>query len=130
MEISISSTIKKLMKWFVPCWPKPARRRSFTQPEPENIRFYTYAKLMYMGEAELAALRPDYIILDEFHRCEAEVWGQGVQNLLACYLDAKLLSLSATHIRYLDNQRDMADELFDGNIASEVTLGKQLSGAS
>lgn len=34
-----------------------------------------------------------------------------------------ILGFSATNVRYLDNQRDMADELFDGNIASYMTLG-------
>lgn len=42
------------------------------------------------------------------------------------YVDAPMLGLSATNIRYLDNQRDMADELFDGNIASEMTLGEAI----
>ena len=37
-----------------------------------------------------------------------------------------ILGLSATNIRYLDNQRDMAVELFDGNIASEMTLGEAI----
>lgn len=32
--------------------------------------------------------------------------------------NAKILSLIATNIRYLDNTRDMAEELFDGHIAS------------
>ena len=36
------------------------------------------------------------------------------------------MGLSATAIRYLDNQRDMADELFDGNVASEMTLGEAI----
>ena len=65
----------------------------------------------------------DYIILDEFHRCGAQEWGKGVTALLDLYADIPILGLSATNIRYLDNQRDMADELFDGNIASEMTLG-------
>ena len=91
-----------------------------------NIRFYTYAKLMSMTEAELEEIQPDYIILDEFHRCGAKVWGQGVQNLLAMYPDAPVMGLSATAIRYLDNQRDMSDELFDGNVASEMTLGEAI----
>ena len=117
------------------CWLSPSEYIFDTQVEnltqagaqaPENIRFYTYAKLLYMSEAELAALRPDFIILDEFHRCGAEVWGQGVQNLLNSCPEARLLGLSATHIRYLDNQRDMAAELFDGNIASEMTLGEAI----
>lgn len=37
-----------------------------------------------------------------------------------------LLGLSATAVRYLDNQRDMSDELFDGHIASSMTLGEAI----
>ncbi|MCC8047417.1 MAG: Helicase associated domain protein [Clostridiales bacterium] len=98
---------------------------------PRNVVFCTYAKLMWMNEDEMAGIcgeeaAPAYIILDEFHRCGAEVWGQGVQKLLATFPDTPILGLSATNIRYLDNQRDMADELFDGNIASEMTLGEAI----
>ena len=50
----------------------------------------------------------------------------GVDRLLALYPKVKLLGLSATHIRYLDNQRDVAEELFDGNIASYMTLGEAI----
>ena len=91
-----------------------------------NIVFLTYARLMLMTPDELAGIRPDYIILDEFHRCGAEMWGAGVQRLLAAYPDAAVLGLSATNIRYLDNRRDMADELFDGNIASQMSLGEAI----
>ncbi len=92
-----------------------------------NIFFYTYAKLMRMGQAELAQIKPDYIILDEFHRCGAAGWGRGVEKLCEIYPKAKIVGLSATNIRYLDNQRDMAWELFDGNIASELTLGEAIA---
>lgn len=91
-----------------------------------NIRFFTYSRLINMTSEEISEIRPDYIILDEFHRCGAEVWGQGVQNLLAAFPDTPVLGLSATAIRYLDNQRDMSDELFDGKIASEMTLGEAI----
>ncbi len=93
---------------------------------PNNIIFYTYAKLMYMSEDEIALIKPDYIILDEFHRCGAEVWGKGVQSVLNAFSTVPVLGLSATNIRYLDNQRDMADELFDGNVASSMTLGEAI----
>ena len=114
------------------CWLSPSEYIYETQMEnwqdaggsaPANIAFFTYARLMLMEEAALAELRPDYIILDEFHRCGAEMWGAGVERLLNLYPSAPLLGLSATNIRYLDQQRDMADELFDGNIASQMTLG-------
>lgn len=94
--------------------------------EPQNISFFTYAKLMNMSNEEIAKIKPDYIILDEFHRCGAEMWGKGVQNLLNTYPNTPILGLSATAIRYLDNRRDMSDELFDGNIASEMTLGEAI----
>ena len=90
-----------------------------------NICFYTYAKLMH-NESMIETLQPDYIILDEFHRCGAAEWGKSVEKLLATYPNAKLLGLSATNIRYLDNQRDMAQELFEGHIASEMRLGEAI----
>ena len=118
------------------CWLSPSEYIFRTQLEnlaaaggsaPENITFITYAKLMTMSGGEIGELRPDCIILDEFHRCGAEQWGQGVQTLLKTYPDAPLLGLSATNIRYLDNQRDMAAVLFDGNVASEITLGEAIA---
>ena len=94
---------------------------------PENITFLTYARLMMMDTNEIAAIRPDFIILDEFHRCGAEQWGQGTKALLNAYPDVPLLGLSATNIRFLDNQQDMAKELFDGYIASEISLGEAIA---
>ena len=91
-----------------------------------NISFLTYARLM-RNEAVIATLRPDYIVLDEFHRCGAAEWGRSVEKLLAYYPKAKVLGLSATNIRYLDHQRDMAEELFYGQIASEMTLGEAIA---
>ena len=95
--------------------------------ELENVTFVTYAKLMLMDDAELSELTPDTIICDEYHRAGAEKWQEGFDRLIDMYPNAKLLGLSATNIRYLDNQRDMAEELFDGNIASEMTLGETIA---
>jgi len=92
-----------------------------------NVHFYTYAKLMCCTQAQLekiAAQKPAYLILDEFHRAGAECWGESAVALLKLCPNAKLLGLTATNIRYLDNNRDMAEELFDGHIASEMTLGE------
>ena len=92
-----------------------------------NVHFYTYAKLMCCTQAqldEIAAQKPAYIILDEFHRAGAECWGESTMALLKLCPDAKLLGLTATNIRYLDNNRDMAEELFDSRVASNMTLGE------
>ena len=106
---------------------------SLQKQDPEfpldNVHFYTYAKLICCTAeqlAEVAALHPAYIIMDEFHRAGAERWGERVRELLELCPDAKLLGLTATNVRYLDNNRDMAEELFDGHIASEMTLGEAI----
>lgn len=118
------------------CWLSPSEYIFQTQLEnlreasggytTDNIRFFTYAKLMNLSGEEIAAVAPDYVVLDEFHRCGAQMWGKGVQTLLNRFPDVPVMGLSATAIRYLDNQRDMADELFDGNVASEMTLGEAI----
>ena len=90
-----------------------------------NIEYMSYSRLM-KHEDSIDTLHPDYIILDEFHRCGATEWGKSVKKLLEAYPNAKRLGLSATNIRYLDNQRNMAEELFEGNIASEMTLGEAI----
>lgn len=90
-----------------------------------NIEYMSYSRLM-KHEDSIDTLHPDYIIIDEFHRCGAAEWGKSVRKLLEAYPKAKRLGLSATNIRYLDNQRNMAEELFEGNIASEMTLGEAI----
>lgn len=92
----------------------------------KEIQFLTYSKLM-MNEQFIDTMQPDYIVLDEFHRCGATEWGKSVEKLLWANPQAKLLGLSATNVRYLDGQRDMAAELFDGVIASEMTLGEAIA---
>ena len=119
------------------CWLSPSSY--IVQTQRENVRhlepnfsdahvcYCTYARLMYMDMAELQALQPDFIILDEFHRCGAAEWGTGVKNLLTLYPQVPVLGLSATSVRYLDGQRDMAAELFDGNIASEMSVAEAIA---
>lgn len=118
------------------CWLSPSEYIFSTQLEnlyqatngykPNNIVFFTYAKLMGMSKEEIQAIHPDYIVLDEYHRAGATYWQKGVEQLLFTYSDIPVLGLSATNIRYLDNQRDMALELFDGNIASQMSLGEAI----
>lgn len=119
--------------------------------ELKNITFLTYAKLSLMSEEELTCVcgdcppdtspredvsagtvpltqrsTPFTIVLDEFHRAGATHWGLGLERLLKVFPDATIIGLTATAVRYLDGQRDMAQELFDGCIASEMTLGEAI----
>ena len=92
----------------------------------EKLKFMTYSRLM-LSVGLFSGKSLDYIVLDEFHRCGAAEWGKGVQALLSEHPEAKVLGLSATNVRYLDGQRDMAEELFHGCVASRMTLGEAVA---
>lgn len=84
-----------------------------------NVTFATYTKLLLNYEAIGSGF--DLIILDEFHRTGAEGWGAAVNTLIADNPHAKILGLTATNKRYLEN-RDMAEELFDNAVVSTLSL--------
>ena len=87
-----------------------------------KLKRITYQKLIRLTDEQIQELDADVIILDEFHHCGAPEWGKGVERLLNRNEGAKVLGLSATPLRYFDGLRDMSDELFENNIASEMTL--------
>jgi len=76
-------------------------------------KYVTYSRAANLKSADLKKLNPSLIVLDEFHRVGADIWGKGVERILAACPDARVLGTSATPIRYLDGERDMSEELFD-----------------
>ena len=89
-----------------------------------NLAFELYSNV---SEDYANNHKADYIVLDEFHRCGAPEWGKNINRLLDNNNNAKVLGVSATPIRYLDDNRNMAEELFDNNIASEISLVEAVS---
>lgn len=65
------------------------------------------------------------IICDEMHHLGADEWGKAFSELTEDYR-GKLLGLTATPIRFLDKNRNIADEFFDGNIVSGVQLSEAI----
>ena len=91
---------------------------------PKNLQFMTYATAMAKARCGDEIPRCDVIVADEFHHCGAPEWGKGVQYVVENNPDAKIVGFSATPIRYSDKGRNMADEMFVGNIASSMELRK------
>lgn len=87
-----------------------------------NLVRMTYQKLARLSREEMAEIKPDIIILDEFHHCGAPVWGEAVKELCEMFPNAKVLGLSATPIRYFDGNIDMAKEMFGEHIVSEISF--------
>ena len=101
---------------------KNIKAEGMTMSEFPKLKRITYQKLARLTDEEIQELDADIIILDEFHHCGAPEWGKGVERLLQRNEGASVLGLSATPLRYTDGLRDMADELFENNVASEMTL--------
>ena len=98
------------------------QQQKSTLSSHKKATYLTYQWLMrhYMD----VSTKYDLIVLDEFHRTGAEEWGAAVSLLLESQPQAKVLGTSATPIRYLDGERDMAKELFNSNIASEMSIAE------
>lgn len=92
-----------------------------------NLKCAIYPNFARLSAAEINNLHFDNIVLDEFHRCGAQEWGRSINTLLNNNPGAKVLGITATPIRFLDDNRNMAAELFHGNIASEISLTDAIS---
>lgn len=78
-----------------------------TEKEVEIITYQAFAK------EPQNYIDYDLVIADEMHHLGSEVWGK---KFVETYLQGenhKTIGLTATEIRYLDNSRDMAEEIFE-----------------
>lgn len=87
----------------------------------DNYTYIAYPSLLSNDFKTIKSKSYDYIVLDEFHRVGAEYWGSKVNELIKTK-KTKIIGLTATHIRYLEEERNMIEELFDGNIVHHLTL--------
>lgn len=121
-------------------------KKSFKWMNRDNIKMMTYSKLMKLNEEkfnELIKSNASLYVLDEYHRCGAKRWGERVKEIIDTVSEGynsidknmdldgpkertKFIGLTATPIRDLDKERDMTKELFDGNIANEMTLSEAI----
>ena len=90
--------------------------------KPENLQFMTYPGAMAAAKAESVVPKYDVIVADEFHHCGAPEWSKGVLHIIEANPTAKLVGFSATPVRFSDGGRDMADEMFEGNVASSMEI--------
>lgn len=90
----------------------------------DNIKFLTYSALGKLDNEKIQQFNsPNMVIVDEMHSTGAPTWGNGLKMMFKTFSsDCKYIGFSATPIRFLDNQRNMAEELFGGCIANELGL--------
>lgn len=92
------------------------------------VSFDTYYQLPFLDKKDLfnIGLTYDLIIVDEFHRLGGEKWGPAIKTVFDGVDNpqstCRVIGFTATPIRYLDNARDMSDELFGGNVIQGLNL--------
>lgn len=69
----------------------------------------------------------DLFVPDEVHHLGSEVWGKKFIESVMNNPNTRVLGLTATEIRYLDNSRDMAEELFGGIAVRGVDLAEAIN---
>lgn len=93
----------------------------------KRCKFYTYSKIAAMERSnKLKDIKTDLILLDELHRAGADTWGKAVKRIIENNEEAIVVGFSATPIRFLDNNRDMIEELLEGNCATPLTLSEAI----
>lgn len=90
----------------------------------KNVDFRTFQFFLFNEIASYIGY--DFIFIDEFHRAGAEQWNKIIDNLFFINPSAKIIGTTATHIRHLDNERNIAEEVFNGSIASYLSLGNAI----
>ena len=98
-------------------------------PEELNVDTMIYRNLLAENMDSLYQ-KYDGIIFDEYHRTGAPETYRQIKrlklNLMEHKDDKKFIGLTATPIRYLDNERNMTEEIFDNNVASTLSLSEAM----
>lgn len=64
----------------------------------------------------------DLIVADEMHHLGSDVWGKKFIEYFMRNPEQRVIGATATEIRYLDNSRDMVDEIFNGVAVRGIDL--------
>lgn len=68
----------------------------------------------------------DLIVIDEYQHAGAEVTSRKLNELFNMFPNAKVIGMSATPIRYLDNEKDMSKILFNNVKAVSMSIEEAL----
>ena len=98
-------------------------------PEDINIDTMIYRNLLRMDIDELYQ-KYDGIIFYGYHRTGTKETYRKIKqlksNLQKCNDSKKFIGFTATPVRYSDDERNMTQEIFDGNVASNISLSEAM----
>lgn len=98
---------------------------------PKDINIDTMIYRNLLGK-DMKQIYDEYdgFIFDEYHRTGAKETYKKIKELKLLLKERndekKFIGLTATPIRYLDSERNMTQEIFDGNVASSLSLSEAM----
>lgn len=98
----------------------------------DKIEYITYSMLATLRNKSLKAIEAkgfcgvDVVFFDEVHHLGAPLWLKGYQKLVECNPNCFVVGLTATPVRYLDNNMDVAKEFFNDNYIETITLTESI----
>lgn len=102
--------------------PSNVIRRSWRKLFPSVAIMSYQALLKRKPEIDQYSL----IVCDEMHHLGAEKWGENFIQFISGF-QGKILGMTATPIRFLDDCRNMIDELFNGNVVNGLNLPEAIN---
>ncbi|MBQ7140237.1 MAG: DEAD/DEAH box helicase family protein [Bacilli bacterium] len=95
----------------------------------KNLKIQTYQSLLNMTDEELANLKVDYLIVDEYQHVIATKWNLKIQKIIDTHPNLKIFGMSATSKRNFGtlNEIDVSQLFFNDNVASRLTLSDAIS---
>jgi len=91
-------------------------------PFLNKVTYQTYPGLLSQVRSHDIVDKYDFIVLDEFHRIGNAEWRKAFDKLMNCHKKTKVLGVTATPVRFLDDNRDMRTEIFNDICANELSL--------
>jgi len=88
-----------------------------------NLELTTYQQInadAKKSETYIKDFESDYVVYDEAHHIAENKWGKTAKEIMAEHPEIKFLGLTATPER--TDGIDVVKEVFDGNLADEITL--------
>ena len=88
-----------------------------------NLELTTYQQInadVKKSETYIKDFESDYVVYDEAHHIAENKWGKTAKEIMAEHPEIKFLGLTATPER--TDGIDVVKEVFDGNLADEITL--------
>ena len=88
-----------------------------------NLELTTYQQInadVKKSETYINDFESDYVVYDEAHHIADNKWGKTAKDIMAEHSEIKFLGLTATPER--TDGIDVVKEVFDGNLADEITL--------